>query len=365
VGFVLVTGAAGGGPGPAGRWVVGARGMGCRCRWAAARPARGGAPGLPPIPDSSHLRRRGAGPPGTAGRAEVQVRPGQPPPALSTTAGQHGRDREFPGPAGPGQAGGDVSGAWPVVAAGAGSPPRMPADGEAGAPARGLPHPPRGTLAAVVHAITLLTNAPPPGRPHPLRPGRRTDRAARPQPPAHRAHRLRPRRTADHAGAGSRPDGTHRRVRPARRWRAQSPPGCRPAGPGGQATLMAETPPVREPSGPRPRAGPSGQGAAAPGLDGRCPAGGDRGWCRSGALRRAGHAAAGPGRPGPYQGGLGAGMPGRTPPTGKAKRARTDASRAGSQARLDRTWPGTRTLARPWRISGRGHARAVSHWRGR
>jgi hypothetical protein len=63
---------------------------------------------------------------------KVQVRLGQPPLALSTTAGQHGRDREFPGPAGPGQffaaagdavqhggdpdrAGGDVSGVWPVV----------------------------------------------------------------------------------------------------------------------------------------------------------------------------------------------------------------------------------------------------------
>jgi hypothetical protein len=40
---------------------------------------------------------------GAAERAHVQVRPGQPPPALSATAGQHGRDREFPGPAGPGQ----------------------------------------------------------------------------------------------------------------------------------------------------------------------------------------------------------------------------------------------------------------------
>jgi hypothetical protein len=37
---------------------------------------------------------------GAAERAHVQVRPGQPPPALSATAGQHGRDREFPGPAG-------------------------------------------------------------------------------------------------------------------------------------------------------------------------------------------------------------------------------------------------------------------------
>ncbi len=46
-------------------------------------------PGLPPIPGSSPLRRRGAGhPPGAAGHAKVQVRPGQPPPALSTTAGQ-------------------------------------------------------------------------------------------------------------------------------------------------------------------------------------------------------------------------------------------------------------------------------------
>src|SRR5260370_340453 len=94
---------------------------------------------------------------------------------------------------------------------------------------------------------------PPPARPRPLLHGRRADRAARPQPPAHRAHRLRPRRTADHAGAGSRPGGTHRRVRPARRWRAQSPPGCRLAGPGRQATLMAETP---GPSGGLPRHAP-------------------------------------------------------------------------------------------------------------
>jgi len=107
---------------------------------------------------------------------------------------------------------------------------------------RGLPRPPRAAVAAAVHAITLLTNT------------RLQDDLARYtpaaelivlhalNPPAHRAHRLRPRRTADHAGAGSRPGGTHRRVRPTRRWRAQSPPGCRPAGPGGQATLMAETP---------------------------------------------------------------------------------------------------------------------------
>jgi len=91
-------------------------------------------PGLPRIPGSFHPRRRGAGHlPGAAERAEVQVRLGQPPPALSATAGQHGRDCEYPGPAGPGQfsgvaggavrhrgdsgqAGGDVSGAWPVVA---------------------------------------------------------------------------------------------------------------------------------------------------------------------------------------------------------------------------------------------------------
>src|SRR6516164_5552733 len=83
---------------------------------------------------------------------------------------------------------------------------------------------------------------PPPRRPRLLRPVRRADRAARRQPRAHPAHRLRPRRPADHAGARRRPDGPHRPVRPARRWRAQSPPRCRPAGPGGQVTLMAETP---------------------------------------------------------------------------------------------------------------------------
>jgi hypothetical protein len=58
--------------------------------------------GLPRSPGSFHPRRRGAGHLlGAAGRADVQVRLGQAPPTLSTTAGQHGRDREFPGPAGP------------------------------------------------------------------------------------------------------------------------------------------------------------------------------------------------------------------------------------------------------------------------
>ena len=53
--------------------------------------------GLPRIPGSFHPRRRGAGHLlGAAERAEVQVRLGQAPPALSTTAGQRGRDREFP-----------------------------------------------------------------------------------------------------------------------------------------------------------------------------------------------------------------------------------------------------------------------------
>src|SRR6266566_3301615 len=105
---------------------------------------------------------------------------------------------------------------------------------------RGLPAPGRaGRRGARDHRAH---QRPPPRRPRPLRPVRRADRAARRQPRAHPAQRLRPRRPADHAGADSRPGGTHRPVRPARRWRAQSPPGCRPAGPGGQATLMAETP---------------------------------------------------------------------------------------------------------------------------
>ena len=58
--------------------------------------------GLPRIPGSFHPRRRGAGRlPGAAECAEVQIRLGQARPALSTTAGQHGRDCEFPGPAAP------------------------------------------------------------------------------------------------------------------------------------------------------------------------------------------------------------------------------------------------------------------------
>jgi hypothetical protein len=93
---------------------------------------------------------------GAAERAQVEVRPGQPPPALSATAGQHSRDREFPGPAGPGQfsgvagdaarhrggpgqAGGDVSGAWPVAAGAQVHRRRIPAGVEPGEPARGLP----------------------------------------------------------------------------------------------------------------------------------------------------------------------------------------------------------------------------------
>jgi hypothetical protein len=67
--------------------------------------------GLPRIPGSFHPRRRGAGHLlGAAERAEVQVRLGPAPPALSTTAGQHGRDGEFPDPAGLGSGSGRLGG---------------------------------------------------------------------------------------------------------------------------------------------------------------------------------------------------------------------------------------------------------------
>src|SRR6266496_1553483 len=72
-----------------GRGVVSARGTGCRCRRTAARPP----PRYRPACHPSRARplcagvepgiRRGAGE-----RAQVEVRPGQPPPALSATAGQ-------------------------------------------------------------------------------------------------------------------------------------------------------------------------------------------------------------------------------------------------------------------------------------
>ena len=114
--------------------VVGARSTGCRCRRAAARPPRGGTtgpathPGL--VPSAPAWSRASA----WCGRTC-----GSPGPARPAAAGaQHdgradGRDGEFPCPAGPGQfsgvaddaarhggdpgqAGGDVSGAWPAVA---------------------------------------------------------------------------------------------------------------------------------------------------------------------------------------------------------------------------------------------------------
>ena len=102
-----MTGAAGGGPvrraaGWPGYCLTGASGV---CPRTDARPPRGAPPadrrrGSPPgiCARSRTSSRRGA-----AEHAQVEVRPGQPPPALSATAGQHSRDGEFPGPAGPGQ----------------------------------------------------------------------------------------------------------------------------------------------------------------------------------------------------------------------------------------------------------------------
>ncbi len=114
-------------------------------------------PGLPPIPGSSHLRRRGAGHPPGRGRTRPSRGPARPAAAGAQRDGRaDGRDGEFPCPAGPGQfsgvagdaarhggdpgqAGGDVSGAWPAIAGASVHRRRIPAGVEPGEPARGRP----------------------------------------------------------------------------------------------------------------------------------------------------------------------------------------------------------------------------------